>query len=260
MIKKIEVERDIRILHAEKTMEGICYIYVRPLKDYIAVFPKYEGEEAFDEGEAYIGVDLKAYLAEWPDMDEGAYDGTEIYNTRQWEYVQKQLAEVAYEDEEAAVQKKINQLFWEVVSGRVGFEVITSRSRMSDFIYERVPDAEIEIVNDFGEHLFIYGYKARAYESYGILDISWLDHDFDSGEVALEDHQVESYDDFLDALTSPYAELFLDLQDMLYKALDEDMHPEEEEETEEVDVDEIEYPDYGEYSYIPGMYAYEDEV
>lgn len=142
------------------------------------------------------------------------------------------------------VKRMIDELKGKIT--RTRYRIMEKRTRMTDNIFEKIPEGEIEISFPNGEFLFLFAYEAASYAEYGISKISWLDQSEEGEKVDRKEHILESYDSLQDSLHSAYAPLFLELYEMLQNA--EDMPDEVFGDLEELDED-------GE-PILPGFYQY----
>ena len=112
---------------------------------------------------------------------------------------------------------------------RTRFEVVQRRTRMTDNVYDKIPEAEIEIRYPEGESLYLFAYHTSAFEEFAASRISWLDQEEGGEKVDRKQHITESYDSLADSLQSDHAALYLELSRMLdtIEEFEEEAAPEE---------------------------------
>ena len=103
---------------------------------------------------------------------------------------------------------------------RQEYEIISKRTRMTEEYNEKIPESEITIQFRDGVIWYVFSYQAHAYEEYGVSTVSWLDQKEAEEEFDRSKHILESYDSIKDSIHSDYAELFLELHDMMLDAED----------------------------------------
>lgn len=103
----------------------------------------------------------------------------------------------------------------ELVRQEVTYTILDEDSRITDNFYEKIPEAEIEFENQFGQTLYAFAYEAENYGEYGIMDVSWLEEGYQYPKSKKLEHTLESHDSLEESLRSVYGGLFLELKKML---------------------------------------------
>ena len=137
----------------------------------------------------------------------------------------------AYADYFAIIERMMNECNGKMQ--RVSYEIRDQYSRMTDNVYEKIPEAEIELSFLDGSSLFAFAYQTASYEEYALSKKSWFFQE-EEGLLNRQKDILESYDSFQDSLHSHYPEIFFTLREMLENEVEYDLHfgedlPEEEE-------------------------------
>lgn len=137
-----------------------------------------------------------------------------------------------YADYFAIIERMMNECAGKIQ--RVSYEIVEQYSRMADNVFEKIPEAEMEIEFLDGSILYAFAYKTASYEEYALSRKSWFAQE-EEGAIDRDQDILESYDSFQESLHSDYPELFFTLREMLVNEVEYDQQFGEMIEEEEYD-------------------------